>query len=444
MVSAREGRRTRAFPLYAVVLAIGVLLVVLLVGWLAWIDAQASHDKALRTSRVYGAHVESVLGDLFHKTDILEAIVVTQDGELSEETFLSLAESLGEGIGIRSIQCLPGGVVRYLHPLAGNEAVLGDNVFSDPYRKVDAQLAVDTKSITLSGPYELTQGGIGLIARNPVFLQNERGEDEFWGFTVIVLDMPDALEPVGLAELASEGYRYELLASSEEGDSLVVDASEEPPSEDAEEYDVSVPNHTWKLRLSPADGWVNVDMLACIGVLGLSVSVLLAVVVRQEQKSRSLLGDQATTDVLTGLRNRRWFSETVEQWCAAPNPRPFWLLYLDLDGFKGVNDTRGHRWGDMLLAQVARRFEEACGEGCELARLGGDEFVAALPGSDRAATRQVEARLRHALDEPFCIDGCDLSISVSIGVAAFPEDGATYDELLHAADQRMYEEKRRR
>ena len=104
MVSAREGRRTRAFPLYAVVLAIGVLLVVLLVGWLAWIDAQASHDKALRTSRVYGAHVESVLGDLFHKTDILEAIVVTQDGELSEETFLSLAESLGEGIGIRSIQ----------------------------------------------------------------------------------------------------------------------------------------------------------------------------------------------------------------------------------------------------------------------------------------------------------------------------------------------------
>ena len=98
----------------------------------------------------------------------------------------------------------------------------------------------------------------------------------------------------------------------------------------------------------------------------------------------------------------------------------------------------------MLLAQVARRFEEACGEGCELARLGGDEFVAALPGSNRAATRQVEARLRHALDEPFCIDGCDLSISVSIGVAAFPEDGATYDKLLHAADQRMYEEKRRR
>ncbi len=67
MVSAREGRRARAFPLYAVVLAIGVLLVVLLVGWLAWIDAQASHDKALRTSRVYGAHVESVLGDHFHK-----------------------------------------------------------------------------------------------------------------------------------------------------------------------------------------------------------------------------------------------------------------------------------------------------------------------------------------------------------------------------------------
>ena len=390
MVSAREGRRTRAFPLYAVVLAIGVLLVVLLVGWLAWIDAQANHDKALRTSRVYGAHVESVLGDLFHKTDILEAIVVTQDGELSEETFLSLAESLGEGIGIRSIQCLPGGVVRYLHPLAGNEAVLGDNVFSDPYRKVDAQLAVDTKSITLSGSYELTQGGIGLIARNPVFLQNERGEDEFWGFTVIVLDMPDALEPVGLAELASEGYRYELLASSEEGDSLVVDASEEPPSEDAEEYDVSVPNHTWKLRLSPADGWVNVDMLACIGVLGLSVSVLLAVVVRQEQKRRA---DGAAQPSLVlrdgGAVVRRAQSSAVL--AALPRPRRF---------------QRGERHAGPPVGRYAARAGGAPFRGSLRGRMRAGPLgrrrvrrgpAGIRPRCDKAGRGSVEARARRAV-----------------------------------------------
>lgn len=434
----------RAIPPHVAVLVTGLVIVVIAVGLLTWSSVQASHDKALRTSRVYGAHVESVLQNLFHKTDILEAIVVTQNGELSDETFGNIAKSLDGDKGIRSIQCLPGGDVLFVYPLEGNEGVLGTNVFDDPLRRVDAQLAVDTKEITLSGPYALTQGGFGLVARNPIFLADEHGGETFWGFAVIILDMPDALEPVGLAELVAEGYRYELLASSEEGDRLTVDASDVAPSADAEEYSISVPNHTWTLRLSPADGWVSVGSMLLVGLLGLAVSVLLAVVVRQDQKGRALLSTQATTDELTGMRNRRWFADMIEGRCASPHAQPFWLFYLDLNGFKKVNDTRGHRCGDLLLVQVARRFEEACGSDCELARLGGDEFVVALSKSDRVHAQRMKDRLQGVLDRPIRIDDDDVKISVSIGMSAYPQDGWTYDELLHAADKRMYEAKQER
>lgn len=77
-----------------------------------------------------------------------------------------MAKSLADGEGIRAIQYLPGGAVLYCYPLEGNEAVIGNNVFDNPRRRDDALLAVDTREIALSGPYSLTQGGLGLVARN--------------------------------------------------------------------------------------------------------------------------------------------------------------------------------------------------------------------------------------------------------------------------------------
>ena len=99
------------------------------------------------------------MNELFRKTDILEAIVVTRDDELSKRRPCLIARR-----GREEPLHLPSSIMRYLYPLEGNESVLGDNVFSDPYRKVDAQLAVDTKKITLSDLDELTQGGARLWA----------------------------------------------------------------------------------------------------------------------------------------------------------------------------------------------------------------------------------------------------------------------------------------
>ena len=115
--------------------------------------AELLNRKMCIRDRGYAVRTEALLDSLFHKTDVLESIVITGRGEISEEAFRDLAKSLADGEGIRAIQYLPGGAVLYCYPLEGNEAVIGNNVFDNPRRRDDALLAVDTREIALSGPY---------------------------------------------------------------------------------------------------------------------------------------------------------------------------------------------------------------------------------------------------------------------------------------------------
>lgn len=113
---------------------------------------------------------------------------------------------------------MPGAVVTYLYPLKGNEAVMGKNFLKIPERRKDVMLAINTRSIALSGPYKLIQGGLGVVARNPIFLKDASGKEYFWGFSAIILDLLDALDSAGLDHLSEEGYRFQLYCINENGE----------------------------------------------------------------------------------------------------------------------------------------------------------------------------------------------------------------------------------
>jgi diguanylate cyclase (GGDEF)-like protein/PAS domain S-box-containing protein len=155
----------------------------------------------------------------------------------------------------------------------------------------------------------------------------------------------------------------------------------------------------------------------------------------------------AYTDPLTGLPNRRRFEERMESalWQARLDGTAVALLFLDLDGFKAVNDAFGHATGDALLQVVADRLRGRLRRGDLLARLGGDEFLVGLPGLDPATggreAARVAADLQLALTEPVDLDGRVLQVQASIGVACSPEDGTDFGPLLHLADARMYRSK---
>jgi diguanylate cyclase (GGDEF)-like protein/PAS domain S-box-containing protein len=146
-------------------------------------------------------------------------------------------------------------------------------------------------------------------------------------------------------------------------------------------------------------------------------------------------------DVLTGLPNRELLADRLSQAIKQSNRsgQPFAVCYLDLDGFKPVNDTYGHQTGDALLLQLAQRLSEVLREADTLARMGGDEFVLLLNGlSSLPDAEQIIHRILQGIREPFDVEGYRILVSGSIGATIYPMDDADSDTLLRHADQAMY------
>jgi diguanylate cyclase (GGDEF)-like protein/PAS domain S-box-containing protein len=165
-----------------------------------------------------------------------------------------------------------------------------------------------------------------------------------------------------------------------------------------------------------------------------------------ERKSHSeALEHMALHDGLTGLPNRTFFTDLSAKALALATREgeTRGVLVLDLDGFKRVNDTQGHEWGDVLLKEVGERLVSVLRESDTVARLGGDEF-AVLPAGpiDLAATAAMAWTIQETFEAGFVLNGDTVHIAPSIGIALFPEHGRTVDELLHRADLAMYVAKR--
>lgn len=177
------------------------------------------------------------------------------------------------------------------------------------------------------------------------------------------------------------------------------------------------------------------------------VVVLAAADIHDERVDRGELYHLATHDALTGLHNRRFFLESVDQALkrAGRSGQRVALLYVDLDGFKEVNDQAGHAVGDRILNEVAARMRAAV-RSCDVAaRIGGDEFAVLLDGaSDIDTTRIVARRVEKALSEPISLEGRSWPLAASIGAAVSDDSTDAAETLLAAADVAMFDEKRQR
>jgi diguanylate cyclase (GGDEF)-like protein/PAS domain S-box-containing protein len=206
-----------------------------------------------------------------------------------------------------------------------------------------------------------------------------------------------------------------------------------------------------ELHLAPvrdADGTV-------VQYIGVQVDVTARVeaeraLLQERDRTRAALArieELAATDPLTGLANRRRLQDQVETalWNARARGESLALLFLDLDGFKAVNDRLGHAAGDELLQEVAARLRRRLRRRDLVARLGGDEFLVALPDlsadAPAAEARRVADDLVAAVCRPVEVQGTTVAVGASIGISVAPEDGEDFAALLHLADTRMYEAK---
>lgn len=171
--------------------------------------------------------------------------------------------------------------------------------------------------------------------------------------------------------------------------------------------------------------------------------LLVARDITERAEADRILRRHADEDALTGLANRRQVELHLGT-LLQQGPTGVALLFIDLDGFKAVNDEHGHNAGDAVLRIVARRVLGQIREGDVAGRLGGDEFVVVAQGTSRENADELAARLDETLRRPLRVGDVECAISASIGVAIAPADGVTAVTLLQAADRAMYRAKRTR
>ncbi len=149
---------------------------------------------------------------------------------------------------------------------------------------------------------------------------------------------------------------------------------------------------------------------------------------------------QAITDPLTNLYNRRYFDERLFQEFTRSNryTRPFSVIIIDIDGFKQANDTYGHGFGDQMLIQATKAFETVLREGDTIYRYGGDEFAMILPETTKEGGIEVADRMKAMFVSSFSQNEQRIRLSLSMGIASYPEDGKDERALIGSADRRMY------
>lgn len=228
-------------------------------------------------------------------TYVLASILRTY-GSIRE--FDSLAADLMKQYGgISALDLAPGGVVSAVHPLAGNEQVLGFDLLNDPKQRIEALHAISSRSLTLAGPLELKQGGMALVGRLPVFLKTSNGQERFWGFTIAVLRLDDFLPATNLGSMTQSGYDYEIFRTHPEtGVRQIITRSTSTALAEPVTHVVEVPNGQWILALAPQGGWQCSPLYRLGYGLAVAVSLLAGFLVfsalRQPALLRRLVGER--------------------------------------------------------------------------------------------------------------------------------------------------------
>jgi diguanylate cyclase (GGDEF)-like protein len=166
--------------------------------------------------------------------------------------------------------------------------------------------------------------------------------------------------------------------------------------------------------------------------------------IRERRHAEEQVRHLALHDALTGLPNRRLLEDRIAQGLATASRagRGMAVMFVDLDQFKIINDTLGHRTGDLLLQAVAERLRAALRAVDTISRIGGDEFVVVLPEArSKTAAAEVAARVLQSLAQPHSIEGNELRVTPSIGISLYPEHGTDVELLINRADAAMYRAK---
>ena len=184
------------------------------------------------------------------------ASILQQTGGKIDNFDKLAAEMLDRYGGIGSLTLMPNGINTQMYPLAGNESAIGHNILTDPLRRSEALQVISSRRLMLAGPYTLKQGGVGAIGRLAVFIEDKQGDEHFWGFVAVVLNVPQLLEAAHASDLTRAGYDYEISKQLPDSSQREIFARSSTVSLSAPEVvSIDVPDGKWFVAVTPTGGW---------------------------------------------------------------------------------------------------------------------------------------------------------------------------------------------
>lgn len=387
----------------------------------------------------YGQRIENDIENGIEITDTLKQLLINGNGQIIN--FSKVAENL-MSYSIQSVQLAPNGVVTEIYPEEGNEAGKID-LLKDSKRGEISNYAKDHNITVIQGPIKLKQGGSGLVVRNPIYLEDKNGQEYFWGFTIVILRVPEIFEDSTNA-LSKFKYNYRLSREASVLDKkyVEVDANCDKMIRPVT-YNLTVGKEKWKLEIMPRAGWSNSTTLYLIFFGGLSLVLLLTgltIVLFLLDERRVELKELANKDGLTKLYNRYGFDEMAEK-MISKNPKEHCVaVLLDVDDFKLINDMYGHAYGDKALISLSENMQKFFPSSALLGRNGGDEFCILLPN---CTMEEVKESLIEFTKTPktFSYKGQTYSFCISLGYAEYPNNAIERSQLMRCADTALYEVK---
>lgn len=398
---------------------------------------QVERDRVSQLAHNYANDLQRSLNNSLSVTYALAALVDEYQGTIPK--FKTVAREL--------LPLYPGADALGILPQDGEIVVLKEN-------KTDANNSLikfsDAEGAISNNLRELCMitNGSHAVGYLPVYLESDRGNSAFWGFTAVKINVAEILENIYLEELEERGFSYQLEhIDSQTNRKKIIAKSNVFAINNPLEKSIKIADTTWMLSLSPVAGWNRPVQFSFKIILGLFFSIMLAALVKLflDSKTHALeLEKVAYFDPLTSLPNRRLLLYRLEEIIALTerNNKNIAVCYLNLDGFQTVNSCFGQKAGDYILVRIAKRLQKFLRKGDVVARIGKDEFIIILQNiSEVIEVKQIIKRIIEDAFIPINYDTETVFISTSIGVVIYPEDSVANNSLstlLDCAKQAMF------
>ena len=420
-----------------IVFLLGICLVGLIVYKIDSHETEQQHIKAQLNATTYGERIKNEITNGIAITDTLKQVLISENGKISQ--FDTIAENIMSDV-IESIQLAPDGNVTDIYPSEGTEASKIDLLQDKDCSKISCY-ARDNHVIITQGPFDLKRGGCGIAVRNPVYLKDENNQEYFWGFTIVILRVPDIFSDA-ISALSDFGYEYRLSKTDAPwSDTYKVVYQSDDQLTHTVSYGFTIGEENWKLEVAPESGWRDLRLLVIVGGMFTAVVLLFSGLTRvwlvsKENKNKFQI--LAHTDSLTDIYNRYGFDELAEKMITKNPKAHFVAALLDIDDFKFINDIYGHVYGDRALKSLTDSMKAFFPKNTLLGRNGGDEFCILLP--DHTYKEAGELLLQFTkLPKTFSCKGKEYPFFISLGYAEYPTFASGRSQLMRCADAALYE-----